>query len=69
MTSRIEVMADCFNLQDFRLSDFQVLASVERVVFQSRSVIFHPDRIGPAISEMGGSIGSLPVMGTSLPFF
>jgi hypothetical protein len=42
--------------QDFRLSDFQVLASVERVVAQSRSVTFHPDRIGPAILKWGHTI-------------
>lgn len=42
--------------QDFRLSDFQVLASVERVVAQSRSVTFHPDRIGPAILKWGHTV-------------
>ncbi len=35
------------------MSDFQVLASVERVVPRSRSVFFHPDRIGPAILRWG----------------
>ena len=52
--------ASCFMLltpfQDFRLSDIQVLASVERVVAQSRSVTFHPDRIGPAILEWGHTV-------------
>ncbi len=38
------------------MSDFQVLDSAERVVAQSRSVIFHPDRIGPAISTWGSSV-------------
>lgn len=32
---------------------FQVLSSVERVVDQSRSVLFHPDRLGPAITLWG----------------
>jgi len=49
--------ASCFlpfaSARDFQLSDFQVLASVERVVAQSRSVKFHPDRIGPAILKWG----------------
>jgi hypothetical protein len=31
------------------LADFPVLASVERVIAGSRSVLYHPDRIGPAI--------------------
>ena len=38
------------------MSDMQVLASVERVVAQSRSVTFHPDRIGPAILEWGHTV-------------
>ena len=38
------------------MSDFQVLASVERVVAQSRSVTFHPDRIGPAILKWGHTV-------------
>jgi len=42
------------------LHDFEVLASVERVVFQSRSVFFHPDRIGPAISEWGDPLDPSP---------
>ncbi len=38
------------------MRDFQVLASVERVVAQSRSVTFHPDRIGPAILKWGQAV-------------
>jgi hypothetical protein len=34
----------------------QVLASVERVVARSRSVIFHPERIGPAILQWADTI-------------
>ena len=42
------------------MPDFQVLASIERVVSQSRSAFFHPDRIGAAISEWGDSLGPSP---------
>ncbi len=42
------------------MSDFKVLASVERVVAQSRSVIFHPDRIGPAILKWGHTVNPSP---------
>ncbi len=35
------------------MQDFNVLASVERVVLQARSVFFHQDRVGPAISKWG----------------
>ncbi len=38
------------------MNDFQFLASVERVVAQSRSVTFHPDRIGPAILKWGHTV-------------
>jgi len=40
------------------LQDFKVFAAVERVVSQSRSVFFHPDRIGPAIYEWGHHLGT-----------
>lgn len=39
------------------MSRSRVLASAERVVAQSRSVILHPDRIGPAISTWGDALG------------
>jgi hypothetical protein len=45
-------------LQDLTLQDFKVLTSVERVVSQSRSVFFHPDRIGTAIFEWGHQLES-----------
>ncbi|HYA40521.1 MAG TPA: queuosine salvage family protein [Syntrophobacteraceae bacterium] len=38
------------------MTDFPVLASVEQVVARSRSVMFHPDRIGPAISQWGDRV-------------
>ncbi len=47
--------ASCF-LQDFPLSDFQVLASVEQVVAQGRSAKFHPDRVDPAILKWGHTL-------------
>jgi len=50
----------CSVLQDFRLEDFKVLATVERVVSLSRSVFFHPDRIGSAILEWGHHLRSCP---------
>ena len=42
------------------MHDFQVLASVDRAVFRSRSVFFHPDRVGPAISEWGDLLDRSP---------
>ena len=42
------------------MSDFQVLVSVERVVAQSRSVILHPDRIGPAVLKWGHMVSPFP---------
>ena len=42
------------------MQDFKVLAPVERVVSQSGSVFFHPDRIGSAVSEWGRHLGSCP---------
>jgi len=53
----------------FSLSDFQVLASVERVVARSRSVIFHPDRIGPAILKWGHMVYPFPTWGHPCHFF
>jgi hypothetical protein len=38
------------------MNDFQILASVERVVARSRSVFFHQDRIGPAILKWGHTV-------------
>ncbi len=35
------------------MQDFKVLASVERVISQARSVFFHQDRIGPSILRWG----------------
>ncbi len=42
------------------MSDFQVLTSVERVVSQSRSVIFHPDRIVPVILKWADTLSPSP---------
>jgi hypothetical protein len=56
----VRLPAFCFLLpaRDFRLQDFEVLSSVERVVSQTRSVYFHPDRVGPAILEWGHHLGA-----------
>ncbi len=51
------------------MPDFQVLASVKRVVSQSRLAFFHPDRIGSAISEWGDLLGLCPSWEHSCHFF
>jgi len=45
-------------IEGFPLSDFQVLDSVERVIAQSRSVLFHPDKVSPAILNWGNTVAT-----------
>jgi hypothetical protein len=51
------------------LNDFPVLASVERVVGQSRSVIFNAERIGPAIRSWGHTVKPLQTWDHPCHFF